>query len=382
MKRKNLWLGFLLGVVLCALCCLSDQIELVMFAAVVPFFFGQLWLLRRTKKLWLRLVPVYPIVLLLIAAGYFWFFGKGWDALAALIFALLSIAPTVGCILAAMVHRFAGRGLSGKWLVPALVLLGWFGAWLGQEISLGYWDRAFIKALSFVGGAGMYRLLVGCRNKEESLPPPLGADSPCQGEMAIRPKGVGMVAERSEVGEGPSQSPSATAPPEGEPRSIFQKPDRQSLKLSAALALGVFLFLTVAYMLLSPWLDLSAIPEKLRLSDITAENFPLIAAYITLGNSFLEELFFRGFAFLTLRKYSSERFAYLVSGITFALYHVSILEGWFHPAWMGLFIVGLAVGGMLFDWLDRKGSLWCGWFVHMSADLAIMLIGMRMFGIL
>ena len=165
-------------------------------------------------------------------------------------------------------------------------------------------------------------------------------------------------------------------------RGIFQKPDRASLNLAAALALGVFLLLTVAYMLLSGWLDLSAIPEKLRYSDITAENFPLIAAYITLGNSFLEELFFRGFAFLTLRKYTTDRFAYLFSGITFALYHVSILDGWFQPAWFVLFLVGLAVGGMLFDFLDRKGSLWCGWLVHMAADLAIMLIGMRMFGIL
>jgi hypothetical protein len=47
-----------------------------------------------------------------------------------------------------------------------------------------------------------------------------------------------------------------------------------------------------------------------------------------------------------------------------------------------VFIVGLAVGGMIFNFLDRRGSLWCGWLVHMAADLAIMLIGMRMFGIL
>ena len=58
------------------------------------------------------------------------------------------------------------------------------------------------------------------------------------------------------------------------------------------------------------------------------------------------------------------------------------MDGWFHPVWFGLFIIGLAVAGMLFDWLDRKGSIWCGWLVHASANLAINLIGMRMFGIL
>ena len=46
------------------------------------------------------------------------------------------------------------------------------------------------------------------------------------------------------------------------------------------------------------------------------------------------------------------------------------------------YLSGLAVAGMLFDFLDRKGSIWCGWLVHASANLAINLIGMRMFGIL
>ena len=68
--------------------------------------------------------------------------------------------------------------------------------------------------------------------------------------------------------------------------------------------------------------------------------------------------------------------------MTFALYHVSIMDGWFQPVWFVLFIIALAVAGMLFDFLDRKGGIWCGWLVHASANLAINLIGMRMFGIL
>ena len=331
MKNKKLLIGFLFGIVLCVLCCISDYIESVLFATVVPFFFAQLWLLKKTRKLWLRLLPVYPIVLLLLAAGYYWFFGTGWDGLAALIFGLMSIAPTVGCVLAVLVHRFGGRELPRKWLILLLVILGWAGAWFGQEISLGYWDRSFIKALSFLGCAGLYVLL--------------------------------------------------TTPAKSEP-GIFCLPDRKSLKTAGILALAIFLFLSVTYMLLAPWLDLSAIPEKLRYIDITAANFPLVAVYITLCNSLLEEIFFRGFAFLTLRNYTSEKFAYLFSALTFALYHVSILDGWFLPSWFGLFIIGLAVGGMIFNFLDRKGSLWCGWLVHMAADAAIMLIGMRMFGIL
>jgi len=300
-----------------------------------------LLLLRLTRKLPVRLIPVYPIALMLALAAYYWFFGSGWDALATLIFGLASIAPAAGCLAAVLVHRLGGRISGKKWLIVLLVVLGCAGAWFGQEYALDYWERAFIKALSFGCCVGVYWLLSIPFHEKENLPPPLG-----------------------------------------EPRSMFQKPDRQSLRLSAALALAVFLFLTVGYMLLSPWLDLSAIPEQLRVSGITAQTFPVVAVYIILCNSLLEEIFFRGFAFLTLKQYTTPAFAYVFSGLSFALYHVSIMDGWFHPVWFGLFIIGLAVAGMLFDWLDRQGSIWNGWLVHASANLAINLIGMRMFGIL
>lgn len=330
-----------LSTLVCILCAFME-ISMLLFATAVPFFCLQLLLLRLTKKLPLRLIPVCPIVLMLLAAGYYWLFGKGWDALAALVLALASVAPAVGCLAAALVYRFSGRLMTRKWLLAALVLLGWGGAWLGQEISLDYWDRAFIKALSFGCCVGLYWLV--------STP----SVTACGGD---------------------------SSPARGEPR-LFCRPDRKSLKVSAALALAVFLFLTVGYMVLSPWLDLSAIPDELRYSGITAETFPMVAAYITLVNSLLEEVFFRGFAFLTLRRHASQRFAYGFSGLAFAAYHVSIMSGWFHPIWFVVFIAGLAVAGMLFDFLDRRGSVWCGWLVHMAANLAINLIGMRMFGII
>jgi len=300
-----------------------------------------LLLLRLTGNLPVRLIPLLPIVLMLALAGYYWVFGSGWDRLITLIFGLASIAPAVGCLAAVLVHRLGGRLSDRKWLIMALVLLGCAGAWFGQEYTLDYWERAFIKDLSFGCCVGLYWLLSIPCNEKADLPPP-----------------------------------------EEEPRSMFQKPDRASRKLSLPLALGVFLFLTVGYMVLSPWLDLSAIPEQLRYSGITAQTFPVVAVYIILCNSLLEEIFFRGFAFLTLKQYTSAPFAYAFSGLSFALYHVSIMDGWFHPVWFVLFIIGLAVAGMLFDFLDRRGSIWNGWLVHASANLAINLIGMRMFGIL
>lgn len=164
--------------------------------------------------------------------------------------------------------------------------------------------------------------------------------------------------------------------------SVFHRPSRSALKRGVLLAGGVFLFLLGGYAILSPWLDLSAIPGNLSAKEgLTAATFPLAALYITLFNSLLEELFFRGFAFLTLRKAGYDRFAWGFSSGAFALYHVCILDGWLHPFFFLLFTAGLTVGGLLFNALDREGSLWPSWLVHMGANLATNLVGLSLFAV-
>ena len=166
------------------------------------------------------------------------------------------------------------------------------------------------------------------------------------------------------------------------PLRAFGRPDRHSLRLAGALAAGVFVVITGGYLLLSPWLDFSAITDNLGAKEgITAATFPFVALYISFGNSFLEEFFFRGFAFLSLREFFP-RFARLFSALAFSLYHVTIMDGWFSPALFLLLTAALVVAGLLFNWLDRQGTIWPAWLVHMAANLAINFIGMYLFGII
>lgn len=156
-----------------------------------------------------------------------------------------------------------------------------------------------------------------------------------------------------------------------------------AVRLAVLLALGVLVFLLGGYLLLSPWLDLSAIPENLAAKEgITRETFPLAAAYITLCNSLLEEFFFRGFAFLTLYRAGYTKLAYGFSALTFALYHVSITSSWGSPVLILLMVAGLTAAGLLFNWLDREGSLLPSWLVHMGANLGTNGVGFILFGIL
>lgn len=167
------------------------------------------------------------------------------------------------------------------------------------------------------------------------------------------------------------------------PFHTFRPPKRKALIPAALLALGVLIFLLGGYLLLSPWLDLSAIPENLAAKEgITPETFPLAALYITFCNSLLEEYFFRGFAFLTLYQLGYKRLACVFSALAFALYHVSITSNWGAPLLIVLMVAGLTAAGLLFNWLDREGSLLPSWLVHVGANLGTNAVGMILFGIL
>lgn len=163
-------------------------------------------------------------------------------------------------------------------------------------------------------------------------------------------------------------------------RSLFHG---ASLRSALLLAMGAFCVLLGGFALLRPFIDLTAIAAGLGAGqNITADNFPLVALYICVVNSLLEELFFRGFSFLILRRHLNPTAACLFSAAAFSLYHVSILSGWFSLWLFCLLLGGLFLCGLLFNWLDRRGSLWPSWLLHASANAAINTIGLWMFGLL
>lgn len=163
-------------------------------------------------------------------------------------------------------------------------------------------------------------------------------------------------------------------------RRIFS---RAGLKPALALTLCVYALLLGGYWILRHFIDLDAIAAGLREKEnLHAGNFLPAALYISLCNSFLEELFFRGFAYLTLRAHWAELPARIFSAAAFALYHVFILTGWFSPVLFALVLGGLFAAGLLFNRLDRQGSLFPSWLVHAGANLAINTVGLMMFGLL
>ena len=171
---------------------------------------------------------------------------------------------------------------------------------------------------------------------------------------------------------------------DGEARKKLLLPDRKGIVVSISLGAAVYALILGAFLFFRRYYDFSGIPALLEANvGVKKDNFLLVSLYIAVCNSFLEEYFFRRFAFLELRERWGRLTAYLFSSLSFAAYHIAMMNGWFSPAVFILAIIGLAVGGAMFDLLDEKGgSIMNSWMVHMFANLAINTVGCILLGII
>ena len=158
---------------------------------------------------------------------------------------------------------------------------------------------------------------------------------------------------------------------------------REGLAFGLVLGGVIYGVILGAFALFRPFIDLQAIGAALLGKEgVSRENFLWVALYISIINSLLEELLFRGLAYLQLRRYIPERIAMIFSAAAFAVYHVAILTGWFTWWVYGLCMLGLFLGGLIFNLLDRQGSIFPSWLAHAGANLAINTIGLIMFAMI
>lgn len=150
------------------------------------------------------------------------------------------------------------------------------------------------------------------------------------------------------------------------------------------LGIGVYAVIVGGFLLTRNIIDYSNVTSNLTDGmGITASNFIYVSLYISLMNSFLEEFFFRGFGFITLKKYTTRKVAYIFSSVLFALYHVGMLVGMFEFWALLLLLFGLIIGGCIFNFLNElNDNVYPSWFVHMFANFAINTVGFILFGIL
>lgn len=165
--------------------------------------------------------------------------------------------------------------------------------------------------------------------------------------------------------------------------SLFKVKSKKEIIIAILSGIAVFIIILGAYFIIGNFFDFSKVVSSLSENvGVNNNNFILVAIYISFINSLLEEFFFRGFSFLKLKEVSSRKFAYIFSSLAFALYHVAMMIGWFDISLFLLTIVGLFIGGLIFNYFNEKyKNIYVTWLIHMFANFAINYIGFILFNI-
>jgi membrane protease YdiL (CAAX protease family) len=155
-------------------------------------------------------------------------------------------------------------------------------------------------------------------------------------------------------------------------------------RIALILGASLFVLILLVYFMIGKAFDLSLVKTILEENfGSKTLNFIPIAFYIAIINSFLEEFFFRGLAYLALLKVSSRRFANTFSAMMFAFYHVFLMFGLFHY-WLYLGALGLMIiAGYLFNTLDHESqTIIPSWLVHSLTNWGLNTIGLLLLKIL
>ena len=167
-------------------------------------------------------------------------------------------------------------------------------------------------------------------------------------------------------------------------KSLFKINDKKEVVIALWSGLAIFSFILGSYFLLGRFFDFSNIVSSLSENiGVKSSNFIFVSIYISFANSLLEEFFFRGFAFLKLKEVSSRKFAYIFSALAFSIYHLAMMIGWFDIVLFTLTMIGLFVGGLIFNYFNEKyKNIYVTWLIHMFANFAINFIGLILFNII
>ncbi len=155
----------------------------------------------------------------------------------------------------------------------------------------------------------------------------------------------------------------------------IKKSEQKNILLWSVLVFGI---ISAVSFTLKSFLDIEAISSDFS-NRMMLRNKDMISAgvYTIFINSLIEEYFFRGFIFQGLLKQGWHKPAYIISAAAFAVYHVSVFEAWFSIYFMMFMLLGLFAGGLIFAYFVKKTeSILAPWFIHVSADLALIIFGL------
>lgn len=149
---------------------------------------------------------------------------------------------------------------------------------------------------------------------------------------------------------------------------------RRGLPVAMGLAaLAVAIFWGVYFTLGDQLLDKVKIAAKINDQFmVSAATVYLVAPFTIFANSFLEEFFYRGFAFGRLVK-KNRRWGYLLPAVAFTVQHILFIHHWMTILPLTLAVIGLFALALILQRLyETSDTLIAPWVVHAGGDLAMM----------
>jgi hypothetical protein len=147
----------------------------------------------------------------------------------------------------------------------------------------------------------------------------------------------------------------------------------------AAIILAAYFFLFAPLNLFSETPEL--LQSKMReFGVVDLKTYMMLAAFICIVNSTLEEYYWRWFIFGKLRHYVRPGLAMVVGAAAFVIHHQVVIGHYLPEAYYFtfalLFSCSVGVAGFFWAWIyHRTDDLWAPWISHLIADVAIMVIG-------
>ncbi len=155
---------------------------------------------------------------------------------------------------------------------------------------------------------------------------------------------------------------------------------RRGLKRSVALGLlAIVIFWGLYYALADRLLDEAVIIEKIKERfHVRAENIFWVAPLTIFVNSFVEEFFYRGFAFGQLVRRNAW-VGYLLPAATFTAQHLAFTYHWTGWAPIVMGVVALTTFALVLQWIYAAcDTLVAAWVIHMFGDVAMMGIAVKL----
>jgi uncharacterized protein len=106
------------------------------------------------------------------------------------------------------------------------------------------------------------------------------------------------------------------------------------------------------------------------------DHYWSFAIFLSLGNSLMEEYYWRWFVFGSLRRSLGFPTSMILSSIAFGAHHFVVLSQYFPPLWTAFFGSAVVLGGMFWCFLYEKQKTILGsWISHIIVDLGLLTIG-------